>query len=154
MAVETFDSWEGLMEAERRTREAADGRMRPWQEKLGPGAYFVRVVVEGIVIWGSILDPAKPIGDGPVSDEVLKEYEEEAKIYDEPHMRGFRFTFCSSDACPEGEYGDTHVSTVLSEVTKEEYELARELGWPSPMHPRLRSVYERALAHARDEENA
>ena len=83
----------------------ADAEVRPWQAKLVPGDYFFKVV-----------------GDLPIFGEILE-------IYEEPHVRHFRFTRCFSTDCPDGELGDIHVADVCDKLTFREFDRTRRVGW-------------------------
>ncbi len=49
--------------------------------------------------------------------------------YAEPNMQGFVFGAHYSVACPLGELGDVHRSTVLAFITKEQFEEAKSANW-------------------------
>ena len=107
MKVEFFDSVE---EADARLREAmkaADARVRPWQAAIGPGDCFVADSgEEDLLVFGEVLE-----------------------AYAEPHLKHYRLCRCYSAACPEGEVGDVHVSTMLCVIDRGVFELARQHGW-------------------------
>jgi len=107
MKVEFFDSVE---EADARLREAmkaADAKVRPWQTAIGPGDCFVADSgEEGLLVFGEVLE-----------------------AYAEPHLQHYRLCRCYSVACPEGEVGDVHVSTILCVIDRGVFELARQHGW-------------------------
>ena len=64
-----------------------------------------------------------PHGHGKRKDvEVLDDYTE-------PHLRHYRFCRYFSVACPEGEVGDVHVSTVLCLISRAFFEAIRVAGW-------------------------
>ena len=108
MKVESFDSLEAAQQRLREAMEAADARVRPWQAAVGVGDCFVTDCggEEGFLIFG----------------EVLKGYGEE-------RLRHYRLCRCFSVACPEGEVGDMHVSTILCVIDRGVFELARLHGW-------------------------
>jgi len=101
-----FDSFEEMMEAIERAREEADARVQDWQREIKVGDYFEKDTPYGFNIYG----------------EVLEEY-------NEPRMKNFRFCKCYSIACPEGELGDVHVSTIKRKMTKDEFEEMKRRGW-------------------------
>ena len=125
----SFDSVDEMFDAVRRAGEEADKHVRPLQSGVSIGDHFAVLSDEGFTVYGEVLDPAKPTY--PCSVEVAAEIASEAKLYDEPHMRHYRFTRCFSVVCPEGECGDTHVSTIAALMTPEVFEYSRSLGWPS-----------------------
>jgi hypothetical protein len=97
--MEFFDSVEEMFEAERKAREAADARTKEWQKQIKAGDCFRQSTDYGFDIYG----------------EVLEEYEEE-------HLQNYRFCYCFSEACPEGEKGDVHVSVIDELISREAFE--------------------------------
>jgi hypothetical protein len=55
-----------------------------------------------------------------------------------PPRRGYRLMRGYSTECPEGEYGIVPVSTLARPITKTQFEMAREKGWPD-ISPAARS---------------
>jgi hypothetical protein len=107
MEVEFFDSLEAAQARLRQAMEAADTRVKPWQAAVAPGDCFVADGdEEGLLVFGEVLEG-----------------------YTEAHLRHYRFCRCFSVACPEGEVGDVHVSTVLYVIARGVFELARQHGW-------------------------
>jgi len=99
MHIRFFDSFEDMMEAERRARESADARVQEWQRRIRMGDCFRRLTPYGFEVFC----------------EVLKECQEE-------HLRNYRYCECYSVACREGERGDVHVSTVASLLDRGTFE--------------------------------
>ena len=97
--MEFFDSVEEMFEAERKAREAADASVEDRQEKIKVGDYCRQETDEGFDIFG----------------EVLEEHNAE-------HLKNYRFCYCFSVACPEGEKGDVHVCQVTELISREDYE--------------------------------
>ena len=119
MEIQSFDSTKEMFDEIRQAREAADARVKPWQAAIKLGDHFVRVVMfdaERLTIYGEIIESP---------------FLQDREIFDQPHMKYYRFSRCFSVACPEGEIGDVHVSTILSLIDKETFELARLTNWPS-----------------------
>ena len=109
MGIQSFDSIEEMFNEIREAQQAADARVKPWQAAIKHGDFFVKVVKFGadfLTIYGEIIESPN-------------------------HMKHYRLSRCFSVACPEGEMGDVHVSTVLFLIDKESFELARLAGWPS-----------------------
>ena len=109
MQIATDASILGIVISEKRMREAADSRTQEWQRQLRKGDYFRKVTSDGLEIYG----------------EVLREYETDC-------MKNFRLCRCYSLACPEGETGSVHVSTIGSLVDRRTFEsVKRKLtkGW-------------------------
>ena len=107
MEVEFFDSLEEAQARLRQAMEAADAHVKPWQAAVKVGDCF--------------------IADG--GEEDLLVFGEVLEGYRETHLRHYRFCRCFSVACPEGEVGDVHVSTVLCLVSREFFEAMRQEGW-------------------------
>ena len=107
MKVEFFDSMEQAAARLRQVMEAADARVRSWQAALAPGDCFIADGgEEGLLVVGEVLEG-----------------------YAEARLRHYRFCRCYSSACPEGELGDVHVSTVLCRISRESFEQMRAAGW-------------------------
>jgi hypothetical protein len=130
MTVTSYDSVEDMFEALQSAKKAADAYVQEWQRTAKAGDCFLRYIHSpSIAIYGEILDPAKPAdGDTTITDEELAE---DAELYTHPHMQSIRFSRCFSTACPQGELGDVHLSTLTSFLTAAQFARARELGWPS-----------------------
>ncbi len=97
--MEFFDSVEEMFEVERKAREEADARVEEWQAKIKVGDCFRQSTSYGFDIYG----------------EVLEEHNAE-------HLKHYRFCYCFSVACPEGEKGDVHMSQVTEIISREDYE--------------------------------
>jgi len=112
-----------------RDREVADSHVKPWQTELKPGDHFVRLINEGgiFAIYGEIIEPE-------FDDDEENDY---LKL---THMSHYRFCRCFSVQCPQGELGDTHVSTIGKKLSPTQFNLAKEMGWPSDT--RLRKILE------------
>ncbi len=108
MEFEAFDSLEDMMARLNEQIERADAHVQPWQAKIKPGDYFRRSSGYGFDIYGEVLPEEEPR---------------------EPRLRHYRFCQCYSVACPEGEMGDVHVSTIETLLTKSEFSTAQEQGW-------------------------
>ena len=114
MSLHSFDDLEELFAHMRRDQENADSQVQDWQASVKPGEYVCRKG-PGFLIYSEILYDAEPR---------------------EPTLRNYRFTRSYSIACPSGELGDIHVSTIERKLSKEDFQAARENGWhpPSPKH--------------------
>ena len=106
MLVKFYDSWEEMIEDEDRARKEADRRTKDWQKKVKPGDYFVTDSGYGFPIFGKVLEK-----------------------YKEKELDNYRFCDCYSSACPEGEKGGVHVSTILSVINEEIFEFYRKREW-------------------------
>ena len=118
MEVEFFDTLEAVQARLRRAMKAADARVKLWQAAVKVGDTFV--------------------ADG--GEEDLAVFGEVLEGYTEAHLRHYRFCRCYSVACPEGELGDVHVSTILCPVSRAFFEAMRREGWQMEGGPRPRSV--------------
>jgi hypothetical protein len=125
MKVIPIDDIDDFFKEIAENRNAADAQVEPWQADMKVGDHFVRIVDMGepIVIYGVIEESP---------------YEEDTEHYEQPHMKHFRMTRCFSVMCPEGEIGDTHVAVMSKKLSPTQFELAREMGWPSDS--RLRKI--------------
>ena len=107
MKVEFFSSWEEALQRLDEARQVADARVQPWQTQLKPGDCFLQLAEqEELLIFGEVLE-----------------------TYPEKRMRHYRFCRCYSVACPEGEMGDVHISVVLCQISREDFEQAQKNGW-------------------------
>jgi hypothetical protein len=113
MKVEFFDSMEQVAARLEQAMQAADARVRPWQAALAPGDCF--------------------IADG--GEEDLLVFGEVLEGYAEARLRHYRFCRCHSVACPEGELGDVHVSTVLCRISRGFFEQMKAAGWAAEGPP-------------------
>jgi len=128
---EIFSSFEEMMDAERKAREAADAKVLPWQLKARSGDILVSMPYEDLAVFHELLDNEKIVkknlwkyGDS---------YEEEGiytlDIYNEPHMRNYRFCRNYSEVVPDGELGDIHLSIAIGKVSKEVFNELKEKGF-------------------------
>jgi len=101
----------------------ADSRVQPWQAEIKPGDLYMQDTEYGFQIFGNIL---KPKGEG-------------SEIYNEPHMKYYRLVNAYSVACPDGEMGDVHVSSVTRKITEWEFELAKDFKWNIKLPKQLTS---------------
>lgn len=120
---QSFGSVEEMFDAIEQSRRAADGNTKPWQKQIKPGDKVLRIS-QDLCIYCEVLQPSEGIDDAEEAESALQDYAE-------PHMVCYRFSRCFSSICPHGELGDLHVSTVICTLTDEQFETARQLGWPS-----------------------
>jgi hypothetical protein len=69
--------------------------------------------------------------DPESAEETRAEQEFEQRSYKEGVARGYHPAHAFSEWCPSGEYGDVHISTVTLVLTREQFEMARRMGWPN-----------------------
>jgi hypothetical protein len=118
MEVEFFDTMEEAMERIEEARIAADTKVKPWQAALKPGDLFIANSGDDLLVFGEVLEG-----------------------YKEARLQHYRFCRCYSVACPEGELGDMHVSTIACRVSRQFFEEMRRAGWamegppPAPAAP-------------------
>jgi hypothetical protein len=118
MKVEFFDSLEEAQQRLRQAMEAADARVKMWQAAVKVGDCFIADGgEEGLLVFGEVLEG-----------------------YQEPHLQHYRFCRCYSVACPEGELGDVHISTILNWICRECFERLRQRGWQMEAGQRPRSA--------------
>lgn len=134
--LKTFENAGEMLRHIAESRKQADAAAENWQKDIKTGDFFLRILDE-LVIYGEVIKPDlsefEKIPEGEMSDEMRMEYEWEKNAYKLPHMANMRFSRCFSQLCPEGEIGDTHVCNINAKITKEQFEKAKSLGWPS--HP-------------------
>lgn len=106
--VYPFDDLDDMFEHMRKDMDEADSRVETWQARIKAGDYFARWSALGFHVYGEILEEEEP------RDKGLEHYR---------LCRGY------SMACPEGEMGDIHVSTIDELITREQFESAKGRGW-------------------------
>lgn len=110
MEFQSFDTWDEAMAAINEARQAADGRVKPWQAAIKAGDYFVQGTEYDFLIFGQVLE----------SDD---------EYYQSEEGKHFRFCRCFSVACPDSESGDVHVSVIGLVITEEVFNRFKDKGW-------------------------
>ena len=128
-SVRFYDTDEEMFADMSRAQIAADLAIRPIQERIGKGDHWMRSY-DGFLIFGYIWTEADSI-ESARKGGWLSDYKEEAEMMDESFIRGYRFGRAWSTVCPEGELGDTHISTMIP-ITREQFEEAKALRWHAP----------------------
>jgi hypothetical protein len=100
MRVTFYDSTEEMLDDLSQAMQEADKRVKPWQAKIRKGNCFWQDTEYGFQIYGEVLKNSP-----------------RAK-----HLRHYRFCKCYSEACPEGEMGDVHLSVISGLLSREEFE--------------------------------
>lgn len=110
--VDDIEDFNSLMES---LGKKADAQVEPWQRELNTGDYFVRILApDNFPIYGRIID--------------LK-HKEDQDYYKQ--QKNLRWTKCYSIACPEGEEGSIHISSVTMQLSPKQFEFAQKSGWPT-----------------------
>jgi len=140
MSVHGFGSPEAMFRAIEESRKVADKFIKDWQRTIQPGAKVIRVGDAGeygiLVIYGEILDPVA-LERKHYDLEDPAEAAEFARVksqYGEDWQRSFRHGRFYSETHPDGELGDTHLTTLVAEITDEEFESARGSGWKADLN--------------------
>jgi len=109
---------------ENKAREEANKQVTVEQAEIKPGDFCIRHA-QGFTIYCEILDPLTSILQGRQLEELDEEERAECEYlqasYQEENMRHYRFVRAYSIACPKGELGDIHISTVKNKISKEEF---------------------------------
>ena len=129
--ITTCESLEEMMEDLGKAMEAADARVREQQKKYRPGDIVMSDSGYGFPIFHDIQDIEKMVGEG--FRQYGDDYEEEGlyllDLYREPHMRYYCFSKSYSECCPEGEWGDFHVSQGLYRIPRQVFKELKEKGF-------------------------
>ena len=127
MVFREFDSMEAMWEFMREQERLANENTADWQRAIGYGDYWMRMYEE-ILIFGYVntLDELDAIERelGVEDDELAFE----RSMISNAHERGYRYGKAYSVVEPDGEWGSTHVSTMIP-ISREMFEAARECGW-------------------------
>ncbi len=107
MSIYAFDDFEDLFARMKRDQKSADAQVEPWQATIKPGDYVARPG-PGFLIYSEVLKDPEPR---------------------ETALQNYRFTRSYSIACPNGELGDIHVSTIERQLAELEFHKLREQGW-------------------------
>lgn len=100
MNITFYDSTEEMLDDLSKAMQAADEKAQEWQKAIKKGDCFWQETEYGFNVYGKVLKNA----------------------YREKHLRNYRFCKCYSEACPEGEMGDVHVSVISGILSREEFE--------------------------------
>lgn len=127
-----YDSFEEMMQAERSAREAADSRVTPEQRKYRIGDIVVSDPGYGFPIFHEILDMERIVKEN--LERYGEEYEPEGietlDLYCfNPRPWNYRFARSHSEACPEGELGDFHISVGQKTIPREYFEELKANGF-------------------------
>lgn len=87
--------------------QRADENVQDWQKAIKKGDCYRQETEYGFSVYGVVLKNA----------------------YKDKYLQNYRLVRAYSIACPDGEMGDVHVSSISEVITKEEFERARANGW-------------------------
>ena len=129
--VTFYGSFEEMQDDLGRAMNEADARVTEEQKRYRSGDIVLSDSGYGFPIFHELLDNEKI-----VKENLLKywdDYEDEGiytlDLYNEPHMKYYRFANNYSEACPEGELGDFHISEGLYRIPREAFEYLKEKGF-------------------------
>lgn len=132
MSFEIFDSYEALQQSMESAREKADANVTVGQTALKAGALVLRYDPDSeLVIYTELLDAIEGERAAGANEAEIAYV---ANLYNEPHMKNFRFGRHFSEACPDGELGDLHVCTVSAVMDRAAFDWFRENNWPSDLN--------------------
>lgn len=131
MDITFYASDEEMWEDLGRQMKAADARVTDGQKRYRPGDIVMSDSGYGFPIFNEIQDIEKLVGEN--LRKYGDSYEDEGiyfiDLYREPHMRYYCFAKSYSEACPEGEYGDFHISQGLYRIPREVFDELKENGF-------------------------
>jgi hypothetical protein len=129
--ITVHDSFEDMMNTIADARDSADARVLDFQKKYRSGDILVSDSGYGFPIFHEILDNEKL-----VKGNLWKygdDYEDEGfytlDLYNEPHMKYFRFCNNFSEACAWGELGDYHISQTIGKISRDDFEKLKDNGF-------------------------
>jgi hypothetical protein len=129
MEFKTFDDIDDMLAVMTEAQTRADEAANDYQKTAKIGDCYVRFEPAlGIMIYGELLDPIEGEREAGADED---EIEYARQMYSQPHMENYRFGRHYSEMCPNGELGDVHVCSIMQVVSREQFNLAKALGWPS-----------------------
>jgi len=102
-----YETTEEMLDALTGAMEAADEKVQEWQKALRKGDCYRQGTEYGFSVFGVVLKNACR----------------------QKNLCNYRLVKAYSEACPDGEMGDTHVSSISEIISKERFEQARDNGW-------------------------
>jgi len=108
MEFKPYETLEDMFSAMEMHRHRADQSVQPFQAAASPGDHYLQRSGYGFDIYGRILEEEEPRPQ---------------------RLQHYRFVEAYSVACPEGEIGDMHVSSIEQILSETEFSEARERGW-------------------------
>ncbi|MBD3262037.1 MAG: hypothetical protein GF334_10305 [Candidatus Altiarchaeales archaeon] len=126
MKIQQFDSIDEMfaeLSGQRQAaRESAENNRSFLENFRDPGSCFLRIHPYGFIIYAQV--------EG-------SDYEEDQAVLEASFNDGYIFCEAFSEACPGGELGSIHVSTINAAISREGFEWARENGWPTTITQEL-----------------
>lgn len=119
-----------MLNAMREAEDEANQRAEPWQKDITYGDYFIRDWA-GLLIYGHITTKEEFTRSEAALGADTAEINHEWSTLENAYNRGYRYGWCYSQVEPDGEPGNTHISSMDRKITKEEFQWAKEHGWPS-----------------------
>ena len=99
MQITFYDSTEEMFDALKTAMEDADAEVKDWQKEVKRGHCFRQEANYGFDIYGEVLE-----------DDYTG------------NLQHYRFCKRYSVACPEGELGDVHLSSISGILSRDEFE--------------------------------
>jgi len=90
MRITFYDTVDEMFNALGQAMDEADSKVQEWQKAIKKGDCFKQWTEYGFYIYGKVLKNAPRT----------------------KRLQHYRFCFCFSEACPDGERGDVHISVV------------------------------------------
>jgi hypothetical protein len=118
MAMQEFNTIEEMLEYLEEARKQGLEKAKGHHLKVSDfkhGDHFVRLHPCGVMIFGEVLEHT--------------DYPEDSATIKTGRISGYVYARCYSTLCPEGEFGDTHITMIQSKIPKDLFELARVNGW-------------------------
>lgn len=130
MTFQAFNNLDDMFTAMREAEEEANANTTDAQRAITWGDHWFSPHPDiGLTVFGEIYASLDALAEeerkhGAEEDEISDMIERETGSF----TRGYRFGTAYSPACPEGELGSTHVST-MAKISEQEFELARLMNW-------------------------
>ncbi len=129
--VTFYNSFDDMMDDLGKAMKQADSRVTNEHRRYRPGDIVVSDSGYGFLIFNDLQDIEKLVGEN--LRKYGDDYEDEGiytlDLYREPHMRYYCFSKSYSEMCPEGEYGDFHISQGLFRIPRYVFEELKKKGF-------------------------
>jgi hypothetical protein len=125
--MKAFDSFDDMVAWMHEQEALANAALTPEQREIGYGDHWVRQY-DDILIFGYIPTfeeiEAQERALGAEDEEIQFELE----MFIDSYGRGYRYGKCYSVVEPDGEWGSTHIVSMVK-ITKEQFDFARANNW-------------------------